>query len=161
MIRGADPKDAEAICGIYNPYTRDTTITFEESPVCVADMANRMAEVEKSSLPWLVEEANEVVIGYAFGSRWKPRSAYRYAVETTIYLAPAACGKGIGTRLYKELLQRLKANGMHVAIGGAALPNDASVRLHEKLGFRKVAEFMEVGYKLNKWINVGYWEVRL
>ncbi len=160
-MRNAVAADAESICGIYNHYIQNTIITFEEAPVSPSDMAGRIQEVTAGSLPWLVEEANGSVVGYAYASKWKARAAYRYAVETTIYLAPDVDRAGIGTRLYQELLRQLKERQMHVAIGGIALPNDASVRLHEKLGFRKVAEFSEVGFKFNKWINVGYWEVKL
>jgi L-amino acid N-acyltransferase YncA len=160
-MRQATTADVDSICRIYNHYIESSTITFEEIPVSSAEMAGRIAETTTGSLPWLVEEANGSVVGYAYASKWKTRAAYRYAAETTIYLAPNACHKGIGTSLYQELLVRLKERSMHVAIGGIALPNDASLRLHEKLGFRKVAEFVEVGFKFNRWINVGYWEVKL
>lgn len=160
-MRDVTAADAASICQIYNHYVENSTITFEETPVSPTEMAQRIAEIMADSLPWLVEEADGRVVGYAHASKWKSRCGYRYAVETTIYLAPSACGTGIGTKLYNELLLHLKERSMHVAIGGIALPNDASLRLHEKLGFRKVAEFIEVGFKFNTWINVGYWEVKL
>jgi len=160
-MRNAVAVDAEAICQIYNHYILNSIITFEETPVSPADMTARIAEVESGSLPWLVEEVNGSIVGYAYASKWKARAAYRYAAETVIYLAPNVCRTGVGTRLYQELDRQLKEREMHVAIGGVALPNDASVRLHEKLGYRKVAEFDEVGFKFNKWINVGYWEMKL
>ena len=98
------------------------------------------------------------VVGYAYAGRWHDRSAYRYSVETTIYLDADHLGKSIGSGLYAALLQQLKERGMHVAIGGIALPNPGSVALHEKLGFRKVAHYGEVGFKFNRWIDVGYWQ---
>ncbi len=99
--------------------------------------------------------------GYAYASEWKSRCAYRYSVETTVYLHPDARGKGIGTLLYQELIRKLSKLELHAAIGGIALPNDASVALHEKIGFKKAAHFKQVGYKFNKWVDVGYWELIL
>ena len=161
MIRAATAADAAAIALIYNHYVRETVVTFEEEPVSAQDMAARIADVAAASLPWLVCEQQGAVIGYARATKWRPRSAYRYSVETTIYLAPQSLGTGIGTRLYRELLEQLKSRGLHLAIGGVALPNPASVALHEKLGFRKVAHFGEVGYKFGRWIDVAYWELPL
>jgi L-amino acid N-acyltransferase YncA len=161
VIRQAVSTDAEAIAGIYNHYIRDTIITFEEQPVAPLEMAERIAEVTSASLPWLVAEQDGSILGYAGASKWKGRSAYRFSVETTIYLAPHCFGRGIGTRLYQVLLKQLKDLGLHVAIGGIALPNAASLALHEKLGFRKVAQFAEVGFKFSKWIDVGYWQLTL
>ena len=100
-------------------------------------------------------------MGYASATKWKGRSAYRFSVETTIYLAPHSVGKRIGTELYRHLLDQLRDLGLHTAIGGVALPNPASVALHEKCGFRKVAHFGEVGFKFGKWIDVAYWQVSL
>jgi phosphinothricin acetyltransferase len=160
-MRMAAAADAESICHIYNHYVQNSTITFEEQPVSRADMAERIREVTAGSLPWLVEEVNGRIVGYAHAAKWKSRSAYRFAVETTIYLTHDVRRKGIGTALYQGLLGQLKQSGMHVAIGGIALPNEASVRLHERVGYRKVAEFFEVGFKFNKWINVGYWQLKL
>lgn len=161
MIRQASSADADGVCRIYNHYVQNTTVTFEQAPVSYSDMAARIAEVSAASLPWLVAERNGSIVGFCYASKWKVRAAYRYAVETTVYLAPDVLRTGIGTALYEELIGRLKDRGMHVAIGGIALPNEASIRLHEKLGFRKVAEFFEVGFKFDKWVSVGYWEIRL
>jgi len=160
-MRAAVKGDAEGICLIYNHYIRTTVISFEENPVTPAEMAGRIDEVTSGSLPWLVEEQNGKIVGYCYATKWKARAAYRHSVETTVYLAPDVVGKGMGTTLYRELLRQLKESGKHVAIGGIALPNEASVRLHEKLGFKKVAEFLEVGSKFDRWVNVGYWEIFL
>jgi phosphinothricin acetyltransferase len=121
----------------------------------------RMKEVKASGLPWLVAEADGIFAGYAYASKWKGRCAYRFSVETTVYLAEQAQGRGIGTKLYRVLLAELRRRKFHVAVGGIALPNRASVRLHEKLGFRKTAHFKEIGYKFKKWIDVGYWQLTL
>ncbi|HEX8606942.1 MAG TPA: GNAT family N-acetyltransferase [Pseudoduganella sp.] len=125
-------------------------------------MRGRIAAVQDGGLPWLVlETAGGVVAGYAYATRWRVRHAYRFSVETTVYLAHDSTGKGYGTALYTALLQRLREAGCHLAIGGIALPNEASVALHERLGYRKVAHFGEVGRKFDRWIDVGYWELKL
>ena len=161
MIRAATAADAAAIATIYNHYVRETVVTFEEEPVSAADMATRIAEVAAASLPWLVIEHAGTPVGFARATKWRPRSAYRYSVETTIYLAPQHVGAGLGGSLYRELLAQLKRQGLHLAIGGVALPNVASVALHEKLGYRKVAHFSEVGFKFGRWIDVAYWQLAL
>jgi len=150
--------DAQAISDIYKHYITDTTITFEEQLVPAAQMAGRIQEILSSSLPWLVIEQSGRVVGYAYASKWKARSAYRYSVETSVYLQHGIAGKGLGSQLYQALFDALKARGFHLAIGGIALPNEASVALHEKFGMKKVAHFEQVGFKFDQWIDVGYWQ---
>jgi len=157
-IREAAADDAAAIAGIYNHYVTGTVVTFEEEPVSVAEIARRIEEVRSASLPWLVAEADGPVVGYAYARPWHERTAYRFSVEITVYLAPSHVGRGIGSRLYGELFPILKARRIHALIGGIALPNEASVALHEKFGLRRVAQFEEVGFKFNRWIDVGYWQ---
>ena len=160
MLRDAEPSDADAICSIYNEYILNTTITFEETPLQAEEMASRIRLVTQS-YPWLVYEKDSRIVGYAYAGKWKERSAYRYSVETSIYMDSRHVGKGIGTQLLKELLERLKAVSLHSVISGIALPNPASVALCERFGFKKIAHFSEVGYKMNRWIDVGYWELLL
>jgi phosphinothricin acetyltransferase len=160
MLRRCTPSDAAQICDIYNHYVRETVVTFEESPVPEAEMAQRITDVT-SRLPWLVWEEDEAIVGYAYASPWKVRAAYRHAVESSIYLSPRVTGRGLGSRLYAALIEDLRQKGLHCVIGGAALPNPASVRLHEKLRFDKVAEFRQVGFKFGRWIDVAYWELML
>jgi L-amino acid N-acyltransferase YncA len=161
-IRPATAGDAQALASIYNHYIRETVITFEEAEVTPQEMAGRVASIDQLSLPWLVAEAGSGILGYAYAGKWKERSAYRYAVETTVYLDPRFTGKGIGTRLYQNLLDGLRAGGsVHTAIGGVALPNAASIALHEKLGFSKIAHFREVGLKLGHRVDVAYWQLML
>lgn len=160
-IRSAMASDAEALARIYNHYIRTSVITFEESEVNVGDLLDRMERVHQLSLPWLVAESAGVVVGYAYASKWKDRSAYRFSVESTVYLDPARTGQAIGSRLYRELIKILGAKSMHTVIGGIAMPNDASVALHERLGFTKVAHFKDVGFKFERWIDVGYWQLNL
>lgn len=160
MIRDAKIEDAEAICNIYNYYIRNTIITFEEKPVFLEEMKDRISKVT-SSLPWFVIEENGIINGYAYATNWKIRSAYRFSVESTVYLQPGSIGKGFGRRLYESLISELRKRSLHSVIGGIALPNENSVALHERLGFQKVAHFSEVGWKFNQWIDVGYWELLL
>ena len=157
-IRAATASDAAAVARIYNPYVTGTIVTFEEAPLSDAEMAGRIRDVESAALPWLVALRDGGVAGYAYASKWKGRCAYRHSAEVTVYLDAALTGRGIGSMLYRELLATLTARGLHAVIGGIALPNDASVALHEKLGFEKVAHFREVGFKFGRWIDVGYWQ---
>jgi L-amino acid N-acyltransferase YncA len=158
MIRGATEADCAAIARIYNHYVANTVVTFEEQPVRPEEMAARVREVRDAGLPWLVVEVDDEVAGYACASRWKGRCAYRYSAEITVYLDPDQAGKGLGSALYGELFPILRSSGIHVVLGGIALPNEASVALHEKFGMEKVAHFREVGYKLGRWVDVGYWQ---
>jgi L-amino acid N-acyltransferase YncA len=160
MIRNVSSSDAEGICEIYNHYVKNSVITFEENEVSPEDMILRIVGVT-AKLPWIVFCENEKILGYAYAGEWKLRCAYKFSVETTVYLHSDATGKGIGTKLYQELIERLTKLDLHVAIGGISLPNDESIGLHEKFGFEKVAHFKELGYKFNKWVDVGYWELIL
>lgn len=160
MIREITANDSNAIANIYNYYITNTFITFEESPVDDSTIKERI-ERHNQNLPWIVYEQDNEIVGYAYASEWKSRCAYKFSVESSIYLKHDKFGKGIGTKLYQELLNRISKRNIHAVIGGIALPNKASVALHEKLGFEKVAQFKEVGYKFNTWIDVGYWELLL
>jgi L-amino acid N-acyltransferase YncA len=157
-IRPAAEGDAEAIARIYQHYVLHTSISFEEQAASAAQMWERVREAMASALPWLVAEHGQQVIGYAFAVKWKVRSAYRHSVESSVYLDPAFIGRGVGTQLYGALLAALRERSIHAVIGGIALPNAASIALHERLGFSKVAQFREVGYKFGQWVDVGYWQ---
>jgi phosphinothricin acetyltransferase len=161
VIRSASADDASGIADIYNHYVSKTVITFEENEVIAAVMARRIEEVQSEGLPWLVAIRKSTISGYAYATKWRTRPAYRFSAEVTVYVDPS-CGRlGIGSRLYEELFSRLQARGIHAVMGGIALPNEASVALHEKFGFCKVAHFKEVGFKFNRWIDVGYWQRNL
>ena len=107
--------------------------------------------------PYLVSEEDGEIIGYAYVSKFRERPAYEHSVETSIYLKNGCGGQGLGTKLYSELLSYASSQ-YHAIIGGIALPNEASIKLHEKCGFKKVAHFAEVGRKFGKWIDVGFWQ---
>jgi len=160
MIRKADIGDSAAIADIYNWYIDNTCVTFEEVPVSAADMGQRMQQGE-AHCPWFVLEEDGAVLGYAYATFWKARSAYKLSRETTIYLHRDAIGDGRGYRLYRHLIDDLRPSPIHVLVAGIALPNAASVALHEKLGFRKAGQFAEVGRKFDQYIDVGYWQMNL
>lgn len=160
MIRHAAAEDAGQICDIYNHYVLQTHITFEEQPLRPDAMAQRMRE-SRPGLPWLVSVEGQEILGFSYADNWKQRSAYRHSVESTIYLRPDARSRGLGSRLYGTLLTELRAQKLHAVIAIIALPNTASVALHERLGFGKAGHFREVGWKLDRWIDVGYWQVLL
>lgn len=160
MIRPVIINDAKEIADIYNYYVSNTVITFEEELVSAHEMMNRIKKVTKK-FPWVVYEEDGQVLGFAFAEEWKSRTAYKYSVESSVYLKNDAASRGIGTNLYLALIQKLSLTDIHAVIGGISLPNDASIALHEKLGYRKVAHFKEIGYKFNEWIDVGYWQLLL
>lgn len=157
MIREVQLEDAQAICNIYNYYVENTVITFEEDLVPVSEMEHKIQKT-KNTHPWLVYEEGGKILAYAYGSPWRVKSAYRFSAELTIYSDVDRKKKGVGLELYSELLKQLGAMGVHAVYGVITVPNEKSNRLHEKLGFIKCGHFTEVGFKFNKWIDVGYWE---
>ncbi|MBV5303756.1 MAG: N-acetyltransferase [Chlorobium sp.] len=159
-VRACESKDIAAICAIYNHFIKNTTITFEEETLSEVDMQVRVESYQKI-YPWLVGCHQGSVVGYTYATRWKERIAYRHTAEATIYVKAGAAGNGYGKALYSALLESLCKTGCHVVLGCIALPNEASVGLHESFGFRKVAHFCEVGRKFGQWLDVGYWELQL
>lgn len=157
-IRPAEKKDAAQLCEIYNHYVRNTVITFELEEKNEEDFINEISELS-DKYPYQVAVQNDKVLGYAYANAWKQRTAYQHTVESSIYMNPEFTSRGIGYHLYLNLVSQLKKQGIHSVIAGISLPNVTSVRLHEKIGFHKVAHFREVGNKFNKWIDIGYWEL--
>lgn len=156
-IRDATTTDADAVCAIYNPYVRDTVISFEEEPVWHAAMAERIATTLRSH-PWLMCEVDGMPAGFAYAGPWKTRTAYRHTAETTIYFSADHVGRGYGKALYMALLERLRERDVHTVVGCIALPNPASIALHEACGYTQVAHFRECGLKFDRWVDVGYWQ---
>ncbi len=161
VVRSVVQSDAAKIALIYNHYVANTYNTFETEAVPAREMERRVTETLAIPLPWLVTEVSGEVIGYAYASKWKGRCAYRFSVESTVYIDPAHTGKGLGLHLYAALIDATRDLSLHSAIGGIALPNEQSVGLHERLGFKKVAHFQQVGYKQDRWVDVGYWQLIL
>lgn len=159
-IRAATLADAEALLAIYAPYIEGTPISFETEVPTLTAFAGRIAAV-LSSLPWLVCESEAGILGYAYATPHGERAAYRWGVDVSVYLAPAARGRGLGKRLYGELFEHLRALGYYKAFAGISLPNPASVGLHEAMGFTPVGVYREVGYKFGAWHDVGWWQLAL
>lgn len=158
-IRLAGPKDAPAIQSIYAPIVSETAISFELEPPSVEEMRRRI-ETTLLALPWLVCEQGGI-IGYAYAGVFRSRPAYQWAIEVSVYVHAAHRGKGVARALYTSLFECLRVQGYRTALAGIALPNSASVALHEQMGFRSVGVFHDVGYKLGAWHDVGWWELSL
>lgn len=161
MIRDVQLSDAEIIVQIYNYYITETIITFENEPIDVHEMANRIESVTRKNYPFIVYEDNGTVEGYAYLSNWRSRPAYDITLETSIYLSHDFIHRGIGCTLYKELIERSRNTGIHSLIGVISLPNLPSRKLHEKLGFNLIGNFKESGLKFGKLIDVEFWQLML
>ena len=159
-LRPAERGDADAMAAIYAPIVRDTFISFETEPPSSLAMAERIEATQRRH-PWLVATAGDEVLGYAYASEHRQRAAYRWSVDVTAYVAETARGKGVGRRLYSSLIPILRTQGFRGAFAGIALPNDASVGLHEAVGFRALGVYKEVGFKLDAWRDVGWWRLEL
>jgi L-amino acid N-acyltransferase YncA len=160
QLRFAGPDDAVALAGIYAPYVRETTISFELEPPSADEMADRVRTVGEFH-PWLVLELDGRVQAYAYASRWRTRPAYDWIAETSIYLARELIGRGLGEPLYRALLDLLALQGHWWAYGGIALPNKESQRFHARLGFEWLGCFPAVGYKFGRWCDLDWWRYRL
>jgi L-amino acid N-acyltransferase YncA len=161
LIRPADPaRDAAACAAIYEPYVRTTAISFEERAPSPDQLAERIERFQRSHL-WLVAEDDDQLVGYAYACPHRERAAYRWAAEVSVYIDRERHRRGYGRALYGELLPQLAAQGFHLALAGVTLPNDASVALHESLGFTPVGVYRRIGYKLGSWWDVGWWQLSL
>lgn len=156
-IRAATPDDAAAISDIYAPYVRESAVSFEAEAPNAGEIAARMV-AGAGLYPWLAAEDNGTVLGYAYAAAFRTRFAYRFTVETTVYLRSDSQGRGIGRRLYAPLLDLLERQGFTQAIAAIALPNEASVVLHERLGFHHAGTYRQVGFKFGRWWDVGLWQ---
>ena len=160
-LRLVEPDDAAQIAAIYGPFCLERAISFETAAPDEATVRERICTVGER-YPWLVavSETGDVT-GYAYASKHRERAAYRWSVDFTVYLAPAAKGRGIGTELYRALVKICRYLGYYRAFAGITLPNEASVRLHEKIGFQPIGIYRRVGFKLGKWHDVGWWSLDL
>lgn len=161
-IRNCGPGDYAGVVGIYNHYVEHSHVTFDSAPYSVGERVPWFAQFRESGPhQLLVAERDGAVAGWCCSTAFGSRPGYDVSVETTVYVAPDACGEGIGTSLYGDLLARLADTALHGAYAGIALPNDASVRLHERVGFSKIGVYREVGRKFEQFIDVAWFERRL
>ena len=160
-VRSADPpRDAAACAAIYAPHVRDGWASFEEEPPSAGEMERRIRAVQETH-PWLVDERAGAVAGYAYASPHRSRAAYRWSADVAVYVDHGHHRAGVGRALYGELLVRLRAQGFRMACAGITLPNDASVGLHEAMGFLPVGVYRAVGFKAGEWRDVGWWQLDL
>ena len=151
------PDDAAAIAEIYAPFVTGSAVSFETEPPDETAMRGRI-EAGGDLYPWLVAEEEGRLLGYAYAARFRERPAYRFTVETSVYLRAEAAGRGLGRQLYEPLLANLEGQGFTQAIAAITLPNEASVRLHERLGFERAGTYRQVGWKFGAWHDVGLWQ---
>jgi L-amino acid N-acyltransferase YncA len=159
-IRFATPADASAVAEIYGPFCEDSPITFETERPTVPEIENRIRGIVER-FPWLICENENEVIGYAYAGPHRDRAAYRWCVDVAIYLSEKRRGQGHGTALYTVLFELLRIQGYFQAYAGVTLPNPASIRLHQRLGFEAVGIYRQVGYKANAWHDVSWWALSL
>lgn len=155
VIREATVGDAGTCAGIYAPYVTGTATTFEVEPPSVEEMGERIAAAVRTHA-WLVLEDEGRVVGYAYGGPMKPRPAYRWSCEVSIYLESGRRRTGGGRALYEALFERLTERGYRTAVAGMTLPNDASVGLHKALGFEPIGTYRQIGWKLDAWHDVAW-----
>lgn len=160
QIRPVTVEDAGAIVDIYNYFITETTVSFEMRPLSVEEMASRIRDIS-ASFPYFVYEEDGRVLGYCYAHQWKERAAYSKTLETTVYLHKDATHRGIGSLMVRHLVDLCRAQGYHALIACITEGNAASVRMHEKVGFRKVAEYRQVGRKFGKWLGVVDMELLL
>ncbi|MBA2308425.1 MAG: N-acetyltransferase [Pseudonocardiales bacterium] len=159
IVRTAGPADATGIAAVYAPVVEQTVISFEETAPDADELARRM--LARPRLPWLVGELRGRVVGFAYASQHRQRAAYRWSADCSIYLDAGARGKGLGRALYERLFAEVRELGYVSLFAGVALPNEASVGLHEALGFTPVGVYRQVGHKQGAWIDVGWWQLSL
>lgn len=161
VIRDADSDPDAARCAeIYAPFVNDTVISFEDVAPTAAEMATRIERLTKTHA-WLVADDGGEILGYAYGCPHRERAAYRWATEVSVYVDPRHQRRGTGRALYEALFGLLAERDYRIALAGIALPNDASVALHEACGFEPVGVYRRIGFKLGAWWDVGWWQLQL
>jgi L-amino acid N-acyltransferase YncA len=160
VIRPAEISDAAAIGSIYAPYVLETAVSFESEPPTTAMMAQRISGTLETH-PWLVAELSEGIVGYAYAGKHSQRAAYRWTVDVTVYVDGNMRRGGVGRALYLVLLETLRRQGFRSAFAEIVLPNPGSVRLHERAGFKQIGVHKDIGFKLGRWHDIGYWRLGL
>ncbi|WP_372776726.1 N-acetyltransferase family protein [Mangrovibacterium sp.] len=159
-IRMATPEDAKSLLAIYEPFITNTVVTFEEIVPSVSEFGDRISTILKES-PFLLCQIDDEIAGYAYASQYRSRESYRWNREVTVYIKESFQSRNIGTALYTALINIVKHQNYTNLLAIVTLPNDGSVRLHERMGFKACAVFNQVGFKMNQWHQVGWWELPL
>lgn len=159
-IRPALSSDASSILDIYAPFILNTTVSFETEVPTIENFTQRII-TNQESWPWLVYESDGLIAGYAYASKHRERAAYQWSVESSVYVNDHFQQKGIATKLYQTLFQILKFQGCRNVYAGITLPNERSINFHEKMGFNKIADYRNIGFKLNRWNTVRWYELQL
>lgn len=159
-IRSALSSDASSILDIYAPYITNTAVSFETEVPAVEDFTQRIMR-NQEFCPWLVYESDGLIAGYAYASKHRDRAAYQWSLESSVYVNEGFRQQGIATKLYQTLFQILKYQGCRNLYAGITLPNEKSVNFHQKMGFSKIADYKNIGYKFNRWHTVGWYELQL
>jgi phosphinothricin acetyltransferase len=159
-IRPATVEDSAQIAAIYAPFVEHSHVSFEENAPDAAEMRERIASYTEK-YPWLVAEERGQILGYAYACAHRSRAAYRWSVDSAIYVRESAQGRGVGKALYSELFRILKLQGFRSVYAGVSLPNDASIALHRSLGFAEVGIYRRVGYKDGAWRDTLWWQLQL
>lgn len=160
MIRLVEPRDAAQIAAIYRPFCEDNCISFETEAPDAEEIAERIVATTRQ-FPWLVDERDRRITGYAYASAHRSRAAYQWVAEVTVYIHEGFRGRGVGRALYLDLLERLRIQGYFQAYAGIVIPNPPSQAFHEALGFKLLARYPNVGYKLGAWRETGWWQYEL
>lgn len=161
VVRPVRIEDASHLLAIYAPIVTDTTISWEAFPPTLEEFSSRIVSILRSGYPWIVLENEGAVLAYAYAAQFRPRYGYRFCCESSVYVSESARGRGFGKQIYSSLIQILKTQGYRTVFGGIALPNDASVHLHESLGFRLEVIFKEIGNKSGHWLDLSLWRLDL
>ncbi len=160
VIRPAQADDGAAVAAVYGPYVRNTPVSFEVEPPTDAAMTERITGT-LGTHPWLIAERQGVVVGFAYAGKHSQRAAYRWTVDVTVYVRDSERRTGVGRQLYQALLATLRLQGFRSAFAEIVLPNPSSVRLHEAMGFKHIGVHNDIGHKLGRWHDIGYWRLGL
>ncbi|MBT3941622.1 MAG: N-acetyltransferase [Chloroflexi bacterium] len=160
VIRLATEDDAPGMLAIYGPVVENTVISFETEVPTESEFRDRV-RAGRDFAPWIVCEIDGVVVGYAYGSRFRPRAAYQWSAEVTVYVNDNVRRRGVGRALYISLIACMRVQGFSSMLAAISLPNLASIGLHESIGFEQIGVFPAVGYKLADWHDVGWWRLEI
>lgn len=158
-MRQVTIQDAARICEIYNYYVQHTSVTFDTEPFTLEMMERKIQSILDGGYDYWVYELDDIIVGFCHLNQWKPRNGYRFTSEISIYVAKEFVGRGIGVVMMNHLLAHVDRSKIRSILSCISLPNDSSVRVHEKLGFRQAGLYRRIGFKLGEWRDVGYWQL--